>query len=157
MALAGFVNLTLWLGWLRSSETFGLHWRDLVITEPIGCGALSYTLLPETKSSRTECADLIVAYETLSGYQIGKWFHRARISSGINVPWFDNNAPMFCHPDHLSLSFVAHPAAGWRLLSAPLHGRLGKQPWSQNVVASLLPTRWPFSRIPRRCLWASSL
>jgi hypothetical protein len=108
MALAGFANLTLWLGWLRSSETFGLHWKDLVVTEPedgpladlpIGCGALSYTLLPETKSSRTRCADLIVAYETLSGYQIGKWFHRARISSGIDVPWFDNNAPIFCHPD----------------------------------------------------------
>jgi hypothetical protein len=77
LALAGFSNLTLWLGWLRSSKTFGLHWHDLQTTEPadgplddlpVGCGVLHYRLLPETKSSRTKRADLAIAYATLSGY-----------------------------------------------------------------------------------------
>ncbi len=77
LALAGLANLFLWLGWLRSSKTFGLHWHDLQTTEPadgplddlpVGCGVLHYRLLPETKSSRTKRADLAIAYATLSGY-----------------------------------------------------------------------------------------
>jgi hypothetical protein len=31
LALAGFAHLTLWLGWLRSSEVFGLTWQDLLV------------------------------------------------------------------------------------------------------------------------------
>jgi hypothetical protein len=46
-----------------------------------------------------------VAYETLLGYQIGKWFHLAP-SSGIVVPWFVNNAPIFYHPDSAPWTFL---------------------------------------------------
>ena len=85
-ALAGLANLLLWLGWLRSSEVFSLCWSDIGVTVPRdgpsvdlppGCGMLALSLLPETKSSRTTTADVLVAYRTLSGLCIGQWFSRA--------------------------------------------------------------------------------
>jgi hypothetical protein len=63
LALAGYANLTLWLGWLHSLESFGLtNWHNLEATEPakgliddlpMGCGFPHYHLLPERKSSWT--------------------------------------------------------------------------------------------------------
>ena len=85
-ALAGLANLLLWLGWLRSSEVFSLCWSDVELTSPRdgplvdlppGCGMLALSLLPETKSSRTDSADVVVAYRTLSGLCVGRWFVRA--------------------------------------------------------------------------------
>ena len=85
-ALAGLANLLFWLGWLRSSEVFSLCWQDIEVTRPRdgplvdlppGCGMLAISLLPETKSSRTDSADVIVAYRTLSGFCVGQWFMRA--------------------------------------------------------------------------------
>jgi hypothetical protein len=108
LALAGFANLSLWLGWLRSSEVFDLEWRDVSALEPRhgpqedlppGCGALTYRLLPETKSSRTKRADVCVAYETFSGYHAGKWFHRARTASGVGVNWESDHTWLFTHDD----------------------------------------------------------
>ncbi|CAJ1938790.1 unnamed protein product [Cylindrotheca closterium] len=34
LSLAGLANLTLWLGWLQSSECFGLNWEDCSLVEP---------------------------------------------------------------------------------------------------------------------------
>ena len=34
LALAGFANLALWLGWLRSSECFDAEWTDISAVEP---------------------------------------------------------------------------------------------------------------------------
>jgi hypothetical protein len=79
--LAGFATLLLWLGWLRSSETFDACWSDFDVVEPEdgptmdsprGCGVVSVRLGPETKSSRNKPVDMSVAYQTLSGYHIGK-------------------------------------------------------------------------------------
>jgi hypothetical protein len=104
LALAGLANLALWLGWLRSSETFGLTWADLVVIEPEdsgtvdlppGCGMVSCRLAPETKSARSHRPDVPMAYKSLSGYHIGKWFHRARHSSGLGANWGQCTSPIF--------------------------------------------------------------
>jgi hypothetical protein len=105
-ALAGLATLLLWLGWLRSSETFELCWKDFNVVEPNdgptvdlprGCGVVGIRLGPETKSSRTKAVDLSVAYQTLSGYHCGKWFHRARRSCGIGADYKACAARVFTH------------------------------------------------------------
>ncbi|CAJ1945413.1 unnamed protein product, partial [Cylindrotheca closterium] len=87
IALAGLANLSLWLGWLRSSECFDLNWDDVECLEPedgdkeelpTGCGLLKLRLAPETKSDRSRRADVLVAYRTLSGLCIGLWYHRTK-------------------------------------------------------------------------------
>jgi hypothetical protein len=102
LALAGLANLTLWLGWLRTSECFGLEWADCSILEPVhgprldlppGCGLVSFRLGPETKSERTKRPSLLLAYRTLSGLCVGKWAHRARVTSAPSV------GPIFRHLD----------------------------------------------------------
>jgi len=85
-ALAGLANLLLWLGWLRSSEVFGLSFASVTCIHPRdgptydlpqgGGGALLLTLQPETKSSRTRTADVILSYNTVSGFSAGKWWNR---------------------------------------------------------------------------------
>ena len=86
LARAGLANLLLWLGWLRSSEVFNLRWEDLECVPPSrgdeyelppGVGVIFARLLPETKSSRAATADVVMAYKTLSGLHLGKWFNRA--------------------------------------------------------------------------------
>ena len=84
-AKAGLALLLLYLGWLRSGEAFSTKWFDWAVTEPrdyatldlprnVGC--VSLRLLQETKSDRTKAADVIMAYTTVSGLSIGKWWHR---------------------------------------------------------------------------------
>jgi hypothetical protein len=105
-ALAGLSTLLLWLGWLRSSETFDLCWSDFDVVEPedgptmdlpLGCGVVGVRLGPETKTSRHKPVDMSMAYQTLSGYYIGKWFHRARRSSGIGVDYKTCSTRVFTH------------------------------------------------------------
>ena len=102
VAQAGFANLTLWLGWLRSMECFTLTHDDILDVPPHlgasmdlfpGCGLLAYKLLPETKSSRTLAADVIVAYKTMSGFHPGKWWQRLRVFSSVGT------STIFAHPD----------------------------------------------------------
>jgi hypothetical protein len=87
-ALAGFFTLILWLAWLRSMEAISLQWHDVTVIAPrdggrvdlpVGIGAVLLRLLPETKTSRTLRADVVCAYETLSGYQLGRWATRAHV------------------------------------------------------------------------------
>lgn len=103
-ALAGFGTLLLWLGWLRSGELLSIHWPDIRVTEPVdgptlalpnGCGAVQLYLKPETKSQRFKRADVIMAYKTLSGLALGKWYHRAVRYSYLNP----HGSPVFCHLD----------------------------------------------------------
>jgi hypothetical protein len=105
-ALAGLATMLLWLGWLRSSETFELCWKDFKVVEPHdgptvdlprGCGVVGVRLGPETKSSRTKAVDLSLAYQTLSGYHLGKWFHRAWRSCNIGANYGDNADRVFTH------------------------------------------------------------
>jgi hypothetical protein len=89
LAQAGLANLIFWLGWLRSTEGFSLRWEDVAVTLPAdgpsldlppGIGALILTLLPETKSSRALTADVVLAYTTMTGFSVGKWYRRAHMS-----------------------------------------------------------------------------
>lgn len=106
LALAGTATLLLWLGWLRSSEVFGIRWCDLEVTLPsdgptldlpLGVGVVACRLQPETKSSRDRTADCFLAYQTLSGYELGKWVHRAALTCGIRDP-STHHGYIFQHP-----------------------------------------------------------
>jgi integrase len=106
-AQAGLATLLLWLGWLRSSETFDLKWSDFDVIEPqdgptvdlpLGCGAVDLCLGPETKSSRSKTVSLPIAYQTLSGYHCGKWFHRARRSCDIGADYRSCDRRVFTNP-----------------------------------------------------------
>jgi hypothetical protein len=90
---AGLANLSLRLAWLRLSEVFGLKWLNFMVVEPadgpeeylpVGCGAVSLRLSPETKSSRTKRVNACVAHKTLSGFHIGKWLHHVWVASGVS-------------------------------------------------------------------------
>jgi hypothetical protein len=43
---------------------------------PPGCGAVEGRLLSSTKSDQTLTADVVIAYTTLSGLSLGRWFER---------------------------------------------------------------------------------
>jgi hypothetical protein len=85
LACAGTVNLLAYLGWLRGGEVFGSAEEDLKVVLPAdgpsrnlppGIGAVEYRLKPETKSDQTVAADIVIAFETLSGLGLGKWVTR---------------------------------------------------------------------------------
>ena len=92
ICMGAVATLFLWLGWLRGSEAFGLRWCDLTIVLPhdgprydlpMGIGMIGLRLLPETKSQRASTVDMTLAYETISGYQLGVWIQRLKQSLGI--------------------------------------------------------------------------
>lgn len=102
-ALAGTATLLLWLGWLRSSEVFSLRWRDVEITPPDegpvldlprGIGVVACRLQPETKSSRNKAADCFMAYQTVSGYELGRWLQRSALAWQVRDPQ-NNHGIMF--------------------------------------------------------------
>jgi hypothetical protein len=107
-AKTGLVNLSLWLGWLRSAENFHLEWRDVTFIEPEktpsidfprGCRVVQFYMQPETKSNRSQTADIVIASKTLSGYRIGRWLHRVRSTSGFGPDWSEDATFVFAHPD----------------------------------------------------------
>ena len=82
---AGVINLFTYLGWLRSQDIFNLQVSDITVTTPINgparglppnVGAIELRLLKATKANQTETADVVIAFETLSGLTPGKWFAR---------------------------------------------------------------------------------
>lgn len=95
VSLAAVANLFLWLGWLRSSEVFSLRWSDVTVIDPTqgplhglppNCGALLLDLLPETKSSRSQTADVVIAFATVGGCFPGRWFQRALTACHVPSP-----------------------------------------------------------------------
>jgi hypothetical protein len=114
-AQGGLTRLVLWLGWLRSFETFHLLWRDFDIVEPpdgpsadlpLRCGAIRICLGPETRSSHNKTVSVPIAYHTLSGYHCGKWFHQARHCGRIGADYRDSTNFVFLHPNgHLWTSY----------------------------------------------------
>ena len=83
--IAGVANLLAYLGWLRGGEIFEATDDDMVLTPPVAgttrglppnVGAIEFSLLPETKSDPAKVADVVVAYETLSGLHLGRWVER---------------------------------------------------------------------------------
>jgi hypothetical protein len=108
LALAGLANLSLWLGWLRSRETFDLEWSDVTVVRPEdaamadlppNCGMVAYDMQPETKSSRSVRVDVLMAYQTLSGFSLGKWIYRCQRASAIPLDWSNCKTKVFCHRD----------------------------------------------------------
>ena len=91
ISLAGFANISFWLSWVRSSELFHLQFRDIDVCRPEEyltrdlppyVGMIGYRLLPETKTSPTRQADVIVADRTFSGLQPLRWWARVVLSTG---------------------------------------------------------------------------
>jgi hypothetical protein len=87
LSLAGLANTLFWLAWVRSTEGFSLSWSDITVIAPQDgatldlmdhVGAVLLTLLPETKSSCSRRADIVVAYTTFSGFSLGRWVTRAQ-------------------------------------------------------------------------------
>jgi hypothetical protein len=85
IACEGTVNLLAYLGWLRGGEVFRAAEDNLDITLPKdsptrnlppGIGAVEYRLKAATKTDQTVAADIVIAYETLSGLSLGKWVNR---------------------------------------------------------------------------------
>jgi hypothetical protein len=85
LACAGSVNLMAYKGWLRSGELFVSDRKDVTLTRPhegptrslpLGVGAVEFNLGNETKSDPCQTADVIMAWETLSGLSVGKWLER---------------------------------------------------------------------------------
>lgn len=82
---AGCANLLHWLGWLRGGEVFNMSRDDVKITLPVdgptlalpeGFGAVECNLGPDTKSDPTAIADVLIAFETISGLSLGRWLLR---------------------------------------------------------------------------------
>ena len=105
-AMAGLANLSLWLGWLRSRECFDLCWSDVTVVRPEdservdlppGTGMVTFDMQPETKSSRATRVDVLMAYCTLSGLNLGRWVYRAQHCCGIPHDWTSSPLPVFRH------------------------------------------------------------
>lgn len=107
-ARAGLGNLQFYLAWLRSAEGLTTRWSRYEVTQPAdgplhdlppGVGVIKLDMEPETKSNRTSTANVIMAYQTLSGYSPGKWFHRLRQEIDPDNYWTDDHRLVFVHDD----------------------------------------------------------
>lgn len=82
LALAGFANLLLWLGWLRAGELFALTWDDITYLPPAAArgqgvprgGVFILTLQPETKGNRTFRPDIVISSSTNDGLRLDYWY-----------------------------------------------------------------------------------
>jgi hypothetical protein len=129
LALAGFTDLLLWLGWLCSSEVFGLTWADLMVLEPknsnvmdlpTGCGMISGCLAPETKSAWSFCHDVPMAYKTLLGLHLGKSMPERLVGLELTTV---TPTPLFFPPQRHSLDIQVFPPPFPVCLSPPAtHG-----------------------------------
>ena len=107
-ARAGIANLCLWLGWLRSAETFALRWADISIVDPrnaasadlpVGTGCVQLKLSPETKSNRNQAADVVIAYHSFTGLGLGPWLKRLRRELDAPLNWGEDHRLLFSHSD----------------------------------------------------------
>ena len=107
LATAGFLNLLLWLGWLRPREALDLRWCDLDVIPPAigyqhdlppGMGVLSLRLTPATKTLRTLTADVIIAFRCRSGLSAGWWWAQLRRLHN-NPKLLSSTTPLLTRPD----------------------------------------------------------
>ena len=103
-ARMGLANTLLWLGWLRSSELFGLQWGDVGIIPPADgpkhdlpphIGAILLRLNPLTKTDQASTVDVPVAYRTKAGFTPGTWAERVFTELGRQHRSIE---PLFQHP-----------------------------------------------------------
>jgi hypothetical protein len=62
-------------------------------------GQVCLSLRAETKSARDHTADVVMAFQTLIGYCLGRWFHRFRRACGLGRDWRSNPRLVFIHGD----------------------------------------------------------
>ena len=83
-----------------------MRWDDVCVIQPQhgptadlppGVGAVTFSLLPETKSDRSRTRDVVVAFQTLSGLSLGRWIDRLRRCSGLGTTWEGETRPIFTH------------------------------------------------------------
>jgi hypothetical protein len=108
LARAGLLNLVLWLGWLRSAEAFNTTLDSTIVILPRdgptvdlpkNIGLLLLQLLPETKSSRSITADVVIAFSTVSGYHPGLWYRRMAAALGLTLrDCREDSRYLFCTP-----------------------------------------------------------
>lgn len=107
-ARAGLANIQMFLGWFRASELFDSRWNRYEVTEPadgpvhdlpVGIGVVRLWMGPETKSTRTYSPDVVMAYSTMSGYHLGRWFHRLRRAVDPNTRYQHDFRHVFTHED----------------------------------------------------------
>ena len=79
LALVGLANSIFWLGWLRTSETFGLTFDDIDYVPsaraserdlPANVSMLNFSLLEETKLDRTKKVGVCCAGTTKGGFSL---------------------------------------------------------------------------------------
>ena len=105
---AQVAELIFWLGWLRSSETFGIRVQDVEITPPInhgkyglplGVGVILLRLLSTTKSQRNKQADMVIAFKTASGLKLGYWMGQLlEVLKELN--WYSPTCLLFQYTSH---------------------------------------------------------
>ena len=105
---AQVAELIFWLGWLRSSETFGIRVADVEITPPkdhgkyglpLGVGTILIRLLSTTKSQRNKQADMVIAFKTASGLALGFWLEELfQILKELN--WYSPTCLLFRDSSH---------------------------------------------------------
>jgi hypothetical protein len=110
---ADITNLLAWLAWLRALETFKVRWGGVAITRPehgpreglpLGIGIVQVNLQGQTKSSQARMVDMVIAYLTCSGKNLGWWLdtlwhslpYPLRVPSGY-VICHDNGTPWTSH------------------------------------------------------------
>ena len=105
IARAGSFNLLFWEGWPRSAEGLNAEEEDFKWVRPSqsaewnlpsGCGCIGLDLLPETKTSRSLRADIIIAWKTISGLCLGRWLMRM---VKLTPNWGKSKAKAFRFPD----------------------------------------------------------
>ena len=109
VARAGFANLCLWLTWCRGQEFFDLRFCDITVILPqesaahdlpLNTGCLLVRLKPDTKSSRTTQADVVISYKTRSGLSVGRWYSRVCQLDGMDRDRAASDPRFICrHPN----------------------------------------------------------
>jgi hypothetical protein len=116
LTCAGTINFLAYLEWLRSQETFAAERDSVTLITPIdgptrglnpNIGAIELRLLTSTKSDRTETADSIIAWTTLSGLELGQWMSRLlAFPSAIPNRLFSTTATPIWTSNHFRTNFA---------------------------------------------------
>ena len=139
IAKAGFLNLVLWLGWLRSNEALSLRWCDIDVIHPRhgdredfppNMGALCLRLLPATKASRTRTADVVISYTCCSGLSIGWWWSQLLRLQG-HPPQVSGR--LHGHSDLIFVSSGLSPWSSWYYRTHFLYPALRSQQAEGNA------------------------
>jgi hypothetical protein len=79
------------------ASSFHAPWAEFDVVDPWDAATVH---LPETvgqvclstvrASSRDDIADVVLAFQTLSGYCLDRWFHRLRRGGGLRRDWRSN-------------------------------------------------------------------